>query len=480
MFSKEKKIFLLSIGLIVILLIISQYLLYSKGFYAIAADEAGHTLQGYRWYSGKASIFSIWLPFQKILYGLSFHIYYDLILVPRVLSAVFGIFTLLSLMFLSYQLFGDQIVTLLTGFLGSIFWGLVIFGMLPLLEIYFFFFVISSIGFFLNWKKTNNKISLLFTILFSSLGTTTRYEAWPFTFFIFLLIGITFYSEDESLLRKIFKIAGVGLLMFCFPLVWIYLSYSNTGSITGFMHLVAERYNAGDILTEIKNNVLYYFFAVNIASLNIVGFVPLFFYKKNSLIKIYIFLLISTLLTLSITTFITKAMPTYSAWRLASIWSIMLLPGTAKWLQSFFTNENKYFKYNFAAFILIISCLFWNQTLDIAGNSFLNKEDIAIGKFIDKELEQADKNDRILIEKNKWDYLNILITSQQPDRFITKETFLENHYLYAITDKKEFLETLKKSNIKYLVLKATSEPQFDSNFVEELRRYREWIIYRVI
>ena len=101
MLNKENLIFILGVILLIVVLIIFQLFVFSKGFYSISADEAGHTLEGFWWFKGQNNIYSVWLPFQKILYGISFHIHYNLFSVPRILSSIFGILTLLSLIFLT-------------------------------------------------------------------------------------------------------------------------------------------------------------------------------------------------------------------------------------------------------------------------------------------------------------------------------------------------------------------------------------------
>lgn len=352
MLNKEKIIFVSSLILIIIVLIVFQIFLLSKGFYSISADEAGHTLEGFWWYKGQMNIFSVWLPFQKILYGISFHVHYNLFWIPRILSSLFGILTLLSLIFLTNELFRNKIISVLTGFLASIFYGVVIFSVIPLAEIYFFFFVITSLAFLFHWIRTKKEISLWASIIFSSLSTTTRYEAWIFSLFIFAVIVIKIYSFNKKLKSKLIKIIGIMILLFSFPLFWIYLSFTVTGQSIGFINIVVERYHTGGLLTEIRNNVLYKFLIINTSSLNILGLMAIiFFYKKESKVRTYVFLFLLTLLVMSIVTFISKAMPTHNSWRLASIWSILLLPFTARWLYIFFIDEKKYFRYHFLIFL---------------------------------------------------------------------------------------------------------------------------------
>jgi hypothetical protein len=472
MSRRENTFFFTGVFIVSILLVISQLVLYSKGFYSLSADGAGHTLEAYQWYKGQATIFSIWLPFQKVFYGLIFNVYYNLFWVPRILSSFFGLLTLLSLMFLTYELFQNKIITFLAGFLASIFSCVVIFSVIPMPEIYCFFFVITSIAFLLHWKRTKHLISLLLTIIFTCLGTTIRYEAWVFSAVIFLVIVIDIYSSEGKLRHKFFKSFGILLLLSAFPIYWMYLSYSTSGEFTSFISSVVERYSPGGIIAEIKNNILYNFLVINLFSLNILGLLTLLsFNKKGPQIKTFAAIFFITLLGMSLITYFTKAMPTHHPWRLASIWSIMLIPFTAQWL---YIIERLFLKYNFILFAIIL-CLFFNlQTANYSNFSFMKKEDLIIGKYINRSLKFKDPNSKIYIEGNAWYYTSLLVTSQQPDKFIT----INNNNIYSAFANSKQAINYNTANIEYLILRRYTELNIDTTRLREIKKYDNWIIYK--
>lgn len=150
---KENISFYLSISAIVALFFFVECNLLSKEFFALSADESGHTLEAYDWYKHDGQLFSIWLPFHKVVNGIALKIHYDLLVTPRIMSGLFGLLTLLSLIVLSHQLFENKIVAILTGFLATLFLPIAVFSVLPLIEIYFFFFIILSIACFLLWRR---------------------------------------------------------------------------------------------------------------------------------------------------------------------------------------------------------------------------------------------------------------------------------------------------------------------------------------
>jgi len=164
-------------GIPFILLLIVQVYLLSTNFYSISADEAGHTIEAVRFYQG-ASLFSIWLPFEKVFLGF-FLLFGDMFWMPRIISMIFGHLCLASLMLVTWELFHNELVVTIAGIIGAI--SLIaVFSVIPLTEIYFFTFVLLSIYFLL--KKSN------WVYLFTILMTTVRFEGWIFAFIIMLIL----------------------------------------------------------------------------------------------------------------------------------------------------------------------------------------------------------------------------------------------------------------------------------------------------
>jgi len=244
---KENIPYYLSIAAIVILFFIVEYNLLSKGFYALSADESGHTLEAYDWYKHGGQLFSIWLPFHKVINGIALNVHHNLLITPRIMSGIFGLLTLLSLIFLTHNLFENKIVAILTGFLAAIFLPITVFSILPLIEIYFFFFIISSIGCFLLWLRNKKNIFLWLTIVFLSLGTTTRYEAWIFAIFLFVIIAFQIFKSNKTTSQKAILILTITVIISAFPLYWIYMSTVANQEVGGFVSSVTSRYNEGKI-----------------------------------------------------------------------------------------------------------------------------------------------------------------------------------------------------------------------------------------
>lgn len=481
---KENIPYYLSIAAIVILFFIVEYNLLSKEFYALSADESGHTLDAYDWYKHGDQLFSIWLPFHKVINGIALNIHYDLLVTPRIMSGVFGLLTLLSLIFLTHQLFENKIIAVLTGFLATIFLPIAVFSVLPLIEIYFFFFITSSIAYFLLWMRKGENMFLWLAIIFLSVGTTTRYEAWLFALFLFVIIIHHIFKSNRTISQKTILTLSIAIIISAFPLYWIYLSAVANQNAHGFVSSVVNRYNEGKIFGEIKNNALYQFLIVNITSLNIIGLASLvYLFKINSSVKKYSIILFGTLLTFSVLSFVIKAMPTHNYWRIAIIWSLLLVPFTAYWLYHLIdaVKNSPMNKYAFIIFFILLIYFFNSQTAQYTSLSYLTQEDINIGNFLNK-ITTEDQSSKIYVMKDgsdKWRYSNIMVASQKPEQFVID---LEN-FDYVSSDTisvdRKLVSEMVKFKIKFVLIPSQTIIRNGAEFLSELKVFQKWKVYEL-
>ena len=170
-------------------------------------------------------------------------------------------------------------------------------------------------------------------------------------------------------------------------------------------------------------------------------------------------------------------MPTHNAWRLASVWSIMLIPFTAQWLYRLFADEKRYLKYNFILFAIILVYFFNVQTVDYTNYSYTSREDLKIGSFIKNNLKFKDQDSKIYIARRGWNFTNILVSSQIPDRFITEDHIKTNISSDSILPQHIF--EFKKTGIEYLVLTSGVKSNFDARHLDEIKRFDNWTIYKL-
>lgn len=476
---KENIPFYLSITAIVALFFIVEINLLTKDFFALSADESGHTLEAYEWYKGEGQIFSIWLPFYKVINGIALKVHYDLLVTPRIMSGLFGLLTLISLIFLTYQLFDNRVIAVLAGFLCTIFIPTAVFSILPLTEIYLFFFVITSILFSLLWFKSEKNVFLLLTVISLGLASTTRYEAWLFTIFVFILIFFKVFNSDKTFTQKVCLLLPTALIVSAFPLYWVYLSMAANENVHGFVTAVSNRYNTGEVYSEIKNNVLYLFLSLNIVSLNIIGLASLvYLINLNAYVKKYFIILFGTLITFSALSFVIKAIPTHNHWRVAMIWCLLLIPFTAHWIHNLLdtAKTSPINKYGFIIFFILIIFFFNSQTQQYTSLSYFTHDEINIGKFLNKLTH--DDQSKIYVMKDgsdKWRFANILVASQKPGQFVLE---LDNFKFIAsdtISIDNDLKTELISKRVKYVLIPSKIMAQ--SKFLTEIKSFDEWKVF---
>lgn len=479
---KENVPFYLSIAAIFVLFFIVEYNLLSKGFFALSADESGHTLEAYEWYKGEAQLFSIWLPFYKVINGAALHIHYDLIVTPRIISGLFGLLTLISLLFLTQLLFENKVVTILTGFLATIFLPIALFSILPLSEIYFFFFITSSIVCYLFWLKKDKLIFLWLTVILLIIGTTTRYESWLFALFLYALIVFQVYKSSRKLVQKVLLIFSITTIIAAFPIYWICLSTSVNENAFGFVSSVTNRYNEGRIFAEIKNNALYLFLSISVTSLNIIGLASLLLLARlNSNVKKYSLILFGTLISFSVLSFFSKSLPTHNHWRIVMIWCLLFLPFTTYWLYNLLesSKSSPINKYTFVIFFLLLVYFFNAQTAKYTSSSYLTHEEIIIGKYL-CEIAQTDDS-KIYIMKDgsdKWRYSNLLISSQKPDQFVIETENFNFISSDTISISHKLISELLNYKVKFVVTPARTIIK-DSEYFNKIQVFKQWKVYEM-
>lgn len=378
-----------------IILGLFQIYLLTKGFYSISADEAGHTLDALAFYNG-SPLFGIWLPFQKVFMGLFL---FDLFWMPRIISMILGHLTLLILMRIKEDFY--------TGILGAL--SLIaVFSVLPLTEIYFFFFLLLTI--YLLTKESN------WVILSTIILTSIRFEGWVFA----LIIGIILYQ----------RIGLKALIIFIFPLFWVLLSYFETGSLLGFIHQVSARKK---VFTA-EDSVLYNFLLISIYSASLIG---VFYLRKT-----YALIFFSTLIIWTLATSLSGAMATHNVWRVGLIWYVLLIP-----LVGYFISRIKYK----LPVIAIIGYLFFAQSIKYSSESYTKPEDIQAGRVISK-LEG-----KLIMPKYGWEYTNILITSGREIAFKDSLYYSDvKGYRYVILMEKVNLPLIYE-NAKWKVYENTPD-----------------------
>lgn len=217
-----------------------------------------------------------------------------------------------------------------------------------------------------------------------------------------------------------------------FPIFWIILHYVQNGRIFGFMADTSARYTkffGYDTYSLMINNPLTQFIKQNILTLNIVGVLLIpSFYRKNKNNKYFLLIPFSAFLMITLIALFGNGLPSHSFWRVPALWSFLLVLFTAHWFfQRLDILRSISFIQKGIAQVLFLGlfALCVHQLLTETEMTAFDNYDLAAGRFVNKQLRESspDGSGKILIETNLWPYVNVMIASQHPERFIYNSGF---------------------------------------------------------
>ena len=381
-------------------------------------------------------------------------------IIPRIISMCFGILTLFAITYLSNLLFHDQIITVLTALLGSVFTPLLVLSVLPLSGIMFFFFIIMALAFFVKWLNEKKTLLLILTCIFFTVSNMVRYEGWVYSFCFFLILIIIFYREG-LLKYKYWILLLSGLILSFFPIFWISVDYAETGKLLGFVGTVSQAYKPGSFIQNLNFNPLFQFVKLNSFSFNILGLIPFIIlsYRDKRIINFfYVFML--SFIVMALFGFLGKTMPSHNYWRIACSWSLLILPFTAYLINLFFKTDFPIKYLNTISFVLvtfIFIFLFIQQNILYSSTSYFTKSDYDTGKYVNKLMNQSNDSSnstkRILIISYDYHFINVEISSQKPLLFReVVKPLNKNRYIKVKNDITFNLTLLRNDSIKYIIL----------------------------
>ncbi len=485
-------IFFLLLIIIIIIACIANIFLYHRGFYSISADECSRTIEAYLWTLGKTDRAPFWPPFHRVIVGLALDIWPDLFLTPRIISFVFGIISLCSLIWLSYEIFRNKQITVVTALLGAVFPQRVVLSAVPLSEIMFISMILSGSTFLFRYILSQNIFSLLLSSLFFAISCTIRYEGWIFSGCVFIFVLVFFFYNKARARARVIVLTGA--VLFAFPVYWMALHYFQTGNPLSFMSETASRYTLlynNSFATIFKKSLLPQFISQNFISFNLLGLLSLIpLVLIDNRIRKWIVVPAMSFSIMSLLSLVPGGLPSHNFWRISSVWSILLVPFTAHWIleqKKLFFNLKLIWKYGLLFFILLIFFLkFFLQILNMTQYSAFSVYDRFAGQYLNKQLsvDTASNGSKILIETSDWSHMNVVIASQHPDSFVYN-TVTDSPYQpqeYVVDSKRPFNETsLVDMRIKFMIFRTQQYKNYleqDAN-ISKIKDFGYWSIYKL-
>jgi hypothetical protein len=488
---KNKKYFRTALLCIIFFSFILNIILCYAGLYSISADESGRTIDAYKWITGNYKGTPTWLPFYTILIGYSLTLLPDLFITPRIIISISGILAFISFIWLTNELFKDRYITLLSSLIALFFPSRVVLSSVPLTESIFFFFVFTGIAFFTRWLNNKNNNLLFFSALSFALSSSVRYEGWVFAAAFILVLIIFKRLKRGSIKPKI--IIAVILISSAFPVYWLIYQADAAGSPLQFFYDVNRNYERSQgisFFSIVKNNYLTRFIHHNLIYLCFPGLIILgHLFLRDSRIRKWVSLPVIAFIPLVLISFTGRGIPTHNIWRTPELWNILLIPFTAYFFRNINSFDIQYLrnlKRGAVPLILIVILIYYSFHISKFKHEFgFSKEELQIGRYIDKNLIQPDNDSKILIKVPDWSFLHIIAASNNPENFIKNSesgdpSIRKN---LTITDSSTTnLNELTKKNIKYLMAKTPelkNKINRDTLF-EGKKKFNDWHLYKII
>jgi hypothetical protein len=471
--------FLIS-GVVLLALAVCLHLFFfSRGFYSIGWDESGRTLDAYEWAAHGTILSRAWLPFYRISIGLGLRVFPDLFLTPRIITFLFGLGSIPAAAWLAHELFQSRKTTLLTLTLSTFFSQRLALSLAPLSDIMFIFVSLVTMAVFARWLRTYDRSALLLSALFCALASTLRFEGWIFGGAIFLVAAGYYRFAPTRLRRK--DLVLFGLILFSFPVVWTVSTFSPA---TAVLTVVADarQYSLREIL---RKNPLVEFVLTNGFSLNLIGMVAVLRFTRSGAWRHRAIVAASfaPLVALSLGLLLIRSAQTGPSWRMIAVWSMLLMPFTARFLADSSrrlagVRAGKILAS--AATVVVLSAFLYN-TFRIERNSaqWFPESDRAAGRYLN-DLIAANPDTKILIESSRYFFLNILVASQHPDSFI-RNSVPNQQSVPVLPREGSIRNALASQGIGFLVFRGDDYKSRLNQSLEvaRLQDFGTWSIYRL-
>ena len=464
-----------------------------RGFYSATLDESGRTLDAYNWIRGSETLATVWLPFYKLIVGGTLLIAPDLFVTPRVVSCLFGMAALCSLIWLSHGLFKNRTTTLFTGLIGAVFPPRVVLSVAPLAEIMFIAAITLAIAFLVRWFSAGRRREVLLAALFFAIASSVRYEGWVFVV-AFAALVLFLWLIPVNGKRLSFKTARDSILAaVSFVVLWITLHFIQHGRPLGFIADTAGRYaliHGDSVVSLLSNNPLTQFALQNVWTLNILGLLSLFaFTRQNVHNRMVVSVPALALFIVSTIALLGKGMPTHGFWRIPAVWSILLVPFTAHWFVIRLGSVDASAKLKNVGLVCMLVAVFAlcvNGIYSMTERSAFSRDDLAAGRYLHAQLsEQTSGNShKVLIESGIWSYVNVMIASQHPEQFILNSGFDPVAHAEPLLNPDEPFDnsTLQRMEVHLLVFRREDYKDYlDAR--REIRRLGDcgpWTIYALV
>lgn len=482
------------------------YAYFRAGLYTKSADESARTIEAWFWTFDKAVVkVDVWLPLHMMLTGLVLDVWPDLILAPRALNMALGMLLLPALAWLAHEIFRssrsstpplfrpalpaygqvglrsrateDQhsilrssrsstlpsaATPLLTMALAAFFGPRVVLSAVPLSEILFILLLTLGLAAMARWLCLGRLRWLLAAAAFIALSAGVRFEGWLFAAALGLFAAVWLHFDRRApRSRRLLALAGAAVLLSAMPVYWCGCWYLASGKPFGFLALVGDRYwrvaNPDRSFALVwEHGLLYQSWRQNLASLNIIGVagVVLFLIRARRMawwlaVPTAVFVVFAAL------TLTGRTLPTHNFWRIATPFSILLLPFTAHVLLAAAARlgavRRPLESVMLACAVPVLLIAFHFQCHALAQPSEMDLADLEAGRFVREKLDAyaGPGRPRVFIEDVGVRTVHVKVVSNDPGAFLSQAP-LESVVQGDTLD----LDAIRARNVAVMVIRA--------------------------
>lgn len=315
----------------------------------------------------------------------------------------------------AHELFQSRKTTLITFILSAFFSQRIALSLSPVSSIMFTALMLVAMAAFARWLRIQDRRALWACAFAAALAGTVRYEAWIFDIAVLIVCVRTFLTEPNKV--KGSDLCLLSVLLFCFPAAWV-IHMTPAGNPAIFFISTSRQHSAIQVL---RKNPLVEFLFTNGLTLNLVGIATALQIARRGKPsqKVFIAATFFPLLCLSLILLAIYSAQTGPSWRDISIWSMLLIPLTARLLAGeVWTFGPAHKAVTFGALALLL-CAFLFDTVRIERDSTwaFPKYDRLAGQYLNTLISGAPAA-KILIESSLYSFVNVEVASQHPYSFV--------------------------------------------------------------
>jgi len=253
------------LGILILLKIAIQIILYWHGFISVSADEFARGIRAAQWaLQPRLDIFEakeVWLPFEKYLNGSLLLVWPNVILAPRTTAFIASCLVVVALFWLVYYLFGKFSVAALAS-LFVVFqpWYAWLSGT-PMLEMYYLACFLGGLLFLVVWLKDERRGYWFWAGCCFMLASGFHAQSWIMINIVNLLTIVDLYQYiRQKQYGRLWRLLCFYFLSVSFIISFTIVEFAKTGRLFDFLakHTSYSKWFYGGYNVSVLEKLLYY------------------------------------------------------------------------------------------------------------------------------------------------------------------------------------------------------------------------------